>query len=107
MRKNLTKHFGCSEEWLKRMDQNISSIKLIMESTYGKDLALKWTVYWRTFSIAVAELCGYNNGWLRISFSRRDENLRAYYTCRNDLIRTLDFHFNLVEFTYQLATHNW
>lgn len=52
----------CSEEWLKRMDQNLASIKPIMESTYGKDSAVKWTVYWRTFFIAVAELFGYNNG---------------------------------------------
>lgn len=51
-----------SEEWLKRMDQKMSSIKPIMESTYGKDSAVKWTVYWRTFFIAVAELFGYNKG---------------------------------------------
>lgn len=51
-----------SEEWLKRMDQNSNAIKPIMESTYGKDSALKWTVYWRTFFISVAELFGYNNG---------------------------------------------
>ncbi|KAH1067489.1 hypothetical protein J1N35_032476 [Gossypium stocksii] len=52
----------CSEEWLKRMDRSLASIKPIMESTYGKDQAVKWTVYWRTFFIAVAELFGYNNG---------------------------------------------
>ncbi|XP_038898146.1 (S)-coclaurine N-methyltransferase-like isoform X2 [Benincasa hispida] len=51
-----------SEEWLKRMDNNIVSIKPIMETTYGKDSAMKWTVYWRTFFIAVAELFGYNHG---------------------------------------------
>ncbi|KAL4564486.1 hypothetical protein LXL04_028550 [Taraxacum kok-saghyz] len=51
-----------SEEWLKRMDKNMASIKPIMESTYGKDSAVKWTVYWRTFFISVAELFGYNNG---------------------------------------------
>ncbi|XP_010261992.1 PREDICTED: (S)-coclaurine N-methyltransferase-like [Nelumbo nucifera] len=51
-----------SEEWLKRMDQNMASIKPIMESTYGKDSAVKWTAYWRTFFISVAELFGYNNG---------------------------------------------
>ncbi|KAM7493478.1 hypothetical protein LguiB_028087 [Lonicera macranthoides] len=57
------KHYAqTSEEWLKRMDKNSSSIRPIMESTYGKDSALKWTVYWRTFFIAVAELFGYNNG---------------------------------------------
>ncbi|GFY95522.1 S-adenosyl-L-methionine-dependent methyltransferases superfamily protein [Actinidia rufa] len=52
-----------SEEWLKRMDKNMDCIKPIMESTYGKDSAVKWTVYWRTsFFMAVAELFGYNNG---------------------------------------------
>ncbi|XP_052209440.1 (S)-coclaurine N-methyltransferase-like isoform X1 [Diospyros lotus] len=57
------KHYAkTSEEWLKRMDKNLSSIKPIIESTYGKDSAVKWTVYWRTFFIAVAELFGYNNG---------------------------------------------
>nr|XP_043629186.1 (S)-coclaurine N-methyltransferase-like [Erigeron canadensis] len=57
------KHYAqTSEEWLKRMDKNIKAIKPIMESTYGKDSAVKWTVYWRTFFISVAELFGYNNG---------------------------------------------
>ncbi|KAJ9550540.1 hypothetical protein OSB04_014585 [Centaurea solstitialis] len=57
------KHYAqTSEEWLKRMDANITSVKPIMESTYGKDAAVKWTVYWRTFFISVAELFGYNNG---------------------------------------------
>ncbi|KAM6586680.1 hypothetical protein CsatA_009285 [Cannabis sativa] len=57
------KHYAqTSEEWLKRMDKNVRLIKPIMESTYGKENAIKWTVYWRTFFIAVAELFGYNNG---------------------------------------------
>lgn len=65
------KHYAqTSEEWLKRMDNNLDSIKPIMESTYGKDQAVKWTVYWRTFFIAVAELFGYNNGeeWMVTHF---------------------------------------
>ncbi|XP_031102294.1 (S)-coclaurine N-methyltransferase-like [Ipomoea triloba] len=65
------KHYArTSEEWLKRMDENMKSVKPIMESTYGKDSALKWTVYWRTFFIAVAELFGYNNGeeWMVAHF---------------------------------------
>ncbi|PSS19342.1 (S)-coclaurine N-methyltransferase [Actinidia chinensis var. chinensis] len=57
------KHYAkTSEEWLKRMDKNMGCIKPIMESTYGKDSAVKWTVYWRTFFMAVAELFGYNSG---------------------------------------------
>lgn len=65
------KHYArTSEEWLKRMDNNLASIKSIMESTYGKDQAVKWTVYWRTFFISVAELFGYNNGeeWMVTHF---------------------------------------
>lgn len=65
------KHYAqTSEEWLKRMDENKSSIKSIMESTYGKDSAVKWTVYWRTFFLSVAELFGYNNGeeWMVAHF---------------------------------------
>ncbi|KAL4301524.1 (S)-coclaurine N-methyltransferase isoform X1 [Arachis ipaensis] len=65
-----SKNISCSEEWLKRMDKNITTIKPIMESTYGKDSAVKWTVYWRTFFIAVAELFGYNDGeeWMVAHF---------------------------------------
>lgn len=65
------KHYArTSEEWLKRMDQNSISIKPIIESTYGKDSGVKWTVYWRTFFIAVAELFGYNDGeeWMVTHF---------------------------------------
>ncbi|KAG5001158.1 hypothetical protein JHK85_022799 [Glycine max] len=36
-------------------------IKPIMQPTYGKDSPTKWTAYWRTSFIAVAELFGYNN----------------------------------------------
>eukprot|EP00262_Sarcandra_glabra_P022200 TRINITY_DN9750_c0_g1_i1.p1 TRINITY_DN9750_c0_g1~~TRINITY_DN9750_c0_g1_i1.p1 ORF type:complete len:356 (+),score=47.21 TRINITY_DN9750_c0_g1_i1:25-1092(+) len=59
-----------SEEWLRKMDQHSASIKPIMESTYGKDSATKWTAYWRTFFISVAELFGYNNGeeWMVAHF---------------------------------------
>ncbi|KAL5060377.1 hypothetical protein RYX36_031982 [Vicia faba] len=40
------KHYTqTSEEWLKRMDKNMTSIKPIMETTYGKDSATKWTVF--------------------------------------------------------------
>ncbi|PIA42937.1 hypothetical protein AQUCO_02000409v1 [Aquilegia coerulea] len=65
------KHYAqTSEEWLKRMDQNLATIKPIMETTYGKDSAVKWTAYWRTFFISVAELFGYNNGeeWMVVHF---------------------------------------
>ncbi|RZC52731.1 hypothetical protein C5167_021155 [Papaver somniferum] len=65
------KHYAqTSKEWLTRMDKNISTIKPIMESTYGKDSAVKWTVYWRMFFISVAELFGYNNGeeWMVAHF---------------------------------------
>ncbi|KAL6523974.1 hypothetical protein OROMI_031069 [Orobanche minor] len=65
------KHYAqTSEEWLKRMDQNSSSVKPIIESTYGKESTVKWIAYWRTFFIAVAELFGYNDGeeWMVAHF---------------------------------------
>ncbi|KAF5179256.1 (S)-coclaurine N-methyltransferase [Thalictrum thalictroides] len=40
------KHYSqTSEEWLKRMDQNLPTIKPIMETTYGKDSAVKITAH--------------------------------------------------------------
>ncbi|THU61150.1 hypothetical protein C4D60_Mb07t20250 [Musa balbisiana] len=59
---NGTHYARTSEEWLKRMDSNLTSIGPIFEATYGKDSATKWIAYWRTFFISVAELFGYNNG---------------------------------------------
>ncbi|OEL35615.1 (S)-coclaurine N-methyltransferase [Dichanthelium oligosanthes] len=57
-----THYARTSEEWLKRMDQSITSIRPIFEKTYGKESTTKWIAYWRTFFISVAELFGYNNG---------------------------------------------
>ncbi|CAA2997600.1 Hypothetical predicted protein [Olea europaea subsp. europaea] len=57
------KHYAQTcEGWLKRMDLNSNSVKPIMESTYGKDSAVKWTVYWRTIFIGLAEVFAYNDG---------------------------------------------
>ncbi|CAL9104779.1 unnamed protein product [Musa textilis] len=58
----VVKNIFCSEEWLKRMDSNLTSIRPIFEATYGKDSATKWIAYWRTFFISVAEIFGFNNG---------------------------------------------
>lgn len=57
-----THYARTSEEWLKRMDKSITSIRPIFEKTYGKESTIKWIAYWRTFFISVAELFGYNNG---------------------------------------------
>ncbi|KAJ4951285.1 hypothetical protein NE237_028117 [Protea cynaroides] len=67
---NGTHYARTSEEWLKRMDQSMTSINPIMESTCGKDSAVKWISYWRTFFISVAELFRYNNGeeWMVAHF---------------------------------------
>ncbi|XP_020585076.1 (S)-coclaurine N-methyltransferase-like [Phalaenopsis equestris] len=61
---------SCSEEWLRRMDKEADAIRPIMEATYGKDSARKWSAYWRTFFISVAELFAYNNGdeWMVANF---------------------------------------
>ncbi|KAG1335428.1 (S)-coclaurine N-methyltransferase [Cocos nucifera] len=59
---NGTHYARTSEEWLKRMDRSLASIRPTFETTYGNDSATKWIAYWRTFFIAVAELFWYNNG---------------------------------------------
>lgn len=57
------KHYQLtSEAWLRRFDANVRKIRPILAETYGPEQATRWTVYWRTFFIAVAELFGYDNG---------------------------------------------
>jgi cyclopropane-fatty-acyl-phospholipid synthase len=51
-----------SEAWLSKMDENKDRILPILESTYGKENATKWWVYWRVFYMACAELWGYREG---------------------------------------------
>lgn len=51
-----------SEAWLKNMDAHKKEIMPLFESTYGKEQAVKWWVYWRIFYMACAELWGYKNG---------------------------------------------
>jgi cyclopropane-fatty-acyl-phospholipid synthase len=51
-----------SEAWLENMDRNKAKILPLFESTYGKENATKWWVYWRVFYMACAELWGYENG---------------------------------------------
>ncbi len=55
-----------SEAWLQNMDKHKAEIMPLFETTYGKDQALKWWVYWRIFYMACAELWAYNGGeeWL-------------------------------------------
>jgi cyclopropane-fatty-acyl-phospholipid synthase len=64
-----------SEAWLSKMDSNQDKIMPIFESTYGKENAVKWWVYWRVFYMACAELWGYKGGeeWLvsHYLFSKR------------------------------------
>ncbi|RYG21639.1 MAG: class I SAM-dependent methyltransferase [Chitinophagaceae bacterium] len=56
-------HYGkTSEAWLSNMDAHKEEIMPILESTYGKNQALKWWVYWRLFYMACAELFKYNKG---------------------------------------------
>ncbi len=51
-----------AEAWLQNMDKHKAQIMLLFETTYGKEQAVKWWVYWRIFYMACAELWGYNNG---------------------------------------------
>jgi cyclopropane-fatty-acyl-phospholipid synthase len=56
-------HYGkTANAWLEKMDSNKAKIMPVFESTYCKDQAIKWWVYWRLFYMACAELWNYNNG---------------------------------------------
>ena len=57
-----THYSKTSEAWLANMDKHKAEIFPLFESTYGKDQATKWWVYWRIFYMACAELWGYKNG---------------------------------------------
>lgn len=55
-----------AEHWLKNMDARKDDILPLFADTYGRDQAVKWWAYWRTFYLACAELWGYRGGeeWL-------------------------------------------
>lgn len=56
-------HYGkTAEAWLQNQDAHRKEIMPIMEQTYGRDLAVKWWVYWRIFFMACAELWNYRDG---------------------------------------------
>lgn len=61
-----THYAKTAEAWLANMDRRIEEIAPIMREVYGADQAVKWTVYWRVFFLACAELWNYRNGreWL-------------------------------------------
>jgi cyclopropane-fatty-acyl-phospholipid synthase len=48
------------------MDRRRAEIMPLFESTYGRDEARRWWVYWRVFFMSCAELWGYHGGeeWL-------------------------------------------
>lgn len=51
-----------SEAWLRNMDKHKNEIMPMFETTYGKEQASKWWVYWRIFYMSCAELWRYNDG---------------------------------------------
>ena len=55
-----------AEAWLANMDRRRAEIMPLFESTYGRDEARRWWVYWRVFFMSCAELWGYRGGeeWL-------------------------------------------
>lgn len=55
-----------AEHWLQNMDRNKPAIMDLFAQVYGRDQAVKWWAYWRTFYMSCAELWGYRNGseWL-------------------------------------------
>ncbi len=50
------------EAWLERMDARRATLWPLFESTYGRDQAQKWWVYWRLFFLACAELFAFHRG---------------------------------------------
>lgn len=57
------RHYAAtSEAWLANMDAARGEVRAQMVATYGEGQAEKWTAYWRTFFLAVAELFAYNGG---------------------------------------------
>lgn len=65
-----------SEAWLRNMDAHRAELMPVLVSTYGKEEAPKWWVYWRVFFMACAELWGFRGGreWgvSHYLFERRD-----------------------------------
>ncbi len=57
------KHYGRTcEDWLKKTDQNRSTILKIFGNTYGESNAYMWYCRWRIFYMSCAELFNYNDG---------------------------------------------
>lgn len=50
------------EAWLARMDEQLAAIAPIFRDTYGADQERRWSVYWRLFFMACAELFAYRGG---------------------------------------------
>lgn len=65
-----------SEAWLANMDRHRTEIMPLLESTYGRNNARMWWVYWRIFFMACAELWQYNQG---------DEWLVSHYRFRKNI----------------------
>ena len=57
-----TQYRRTAEAWLANMDAAKEAIMPLLASTYGKDQATRWWVYWRVFFMACAELWGFRNG---------------------------------------------
>lgn len=51
-----------AEHWLQNMTENKEAIMPILAKTYGRQNAVKWWAYWRTFYMSCAELWGYRSG---------------------------------------------
>jgi cyclopropane-fatty-acyl-phospholipid synthase len=51
-----------AEAWLENLDRERKQVEQIMERAYGEGEAQRWTMRWRVFFMACAELFGFRNG---------------------------------------------
>lgn len=57
-----------AEDWLRNLDRNRPSIKMLFDRVYGSEQSGKWLVYWRLFFLSCAETFAYNGAGISIFF---------------------------------------
>lgn len=80
-----------AEAWLQNMDAHRAEIMPILETTYGKDLSVKWWAYWRLFYLACAELWSFRDGkeWIVSHYLFRKTGLEKFAIAKTGLAKTI------------------